>query len=139
MPKVTEELLSAHPALRSALVVGHGRFNAAVILEPNEGFKSHQDSERLIDEVWVTVESSNKKAPSHGNLSRPYLMVASSDKPFLRTAKGQLASLGFDILTKLNRNAPAWSNYKKLCRRHRCPVRKCTDKPFRLGHENFCR
>ena len=77
MPKVTEELLSAHPALRSALVVGHGRFNAAIILEPNEVIKSHQDSERLIDEVWATVESSNKKAPSHGNLFRPYLMVAS--------------------------------------------------------------
>ena len=112
MPKVTEELLLGHPALRSALVVGHGRF------------KSHQDSERLIDEVWATVESSNKKAPLHGNLSRPYLMVAYSNKPLLRTAKAELASLGFGIFTKLNRNAPAWSNYKKLCRRHRSPVRE---------------
>ena len=36
MPRVTEYLLSAHPAIRSALGIGHNCFRAVAIMEPNE-------------------------------------------------------------------------------------------------------
>lgn len=90
MPRVTEDLLSAHPAVRSALIVGHGRFNAAAILEPNEIPKSPQGVESLLDDVWKTVMESNKTAPTHGMLSKSHLMIVSPDKPFLRAGKGNL-------------------------------------------------
>lgn len=89
MPRTTEELLAAHPALRSALVVGHGRFNAAAILEPVQFPESGQDSKRLSDEVWRTLVESKETAPSHGRLSRSYLMVALPEKPFQYIAKGK--------------------------------------------------
>ena len=77
MPRTTEELLAAHPALRSVLVVGHGRFNAAAILETVQ-----------LD-VWRTLVKSKESAPSHGKLSRSSLMVVLPEKPSRYTAKGK--------------------------------------------------
>ena len=89
MPRLTEDLLSAHPAIRSALVVGHGRFNAAAILEPHEIPQTQQGVENLLDDVWVNVIESNKMAPTHGMLSKSHIMIVSPDKPFLRAGKGK--------------------------------------------------
>ena len=95
MPKVTEDLLSSHPAIRSALVVGRGRFNAAAILEPNEIPKTRQGEKSLLEDVWMTVMESNKIAPTHGMISKSHLMIVSPGKPFLRAGKGMLlAELG---------------------------------------------
>ncbi len=90
MPRVTEDLLSAHPAIRSALVVGRGRFNAAAILEPNEIRETQEDVESLLEDVWKTVIESNEIAPTHGMLSKSHLMLVSRGKPFLRAGKGTI-------------------------------------------------
>ena len=92
MPARTEEMISAHPKLRSALLFGHGRFNAAAILEPRDFPKCNTDAIRLLDSVWPMVEMSNKQAPTHGMLSRSYIILAAPDKPFLRTPKGRTRS-----------------------------------------------
>lgn len=92
MPRITEDLLSAHPAIRSALVVGRGRFNAAAILEPNEIPETQLGIKSLLEGLWETVMEANKIAPTHGMLSKSHLMIVSPNKPFLRAGKGMILS-----------------------------------------------
>ncbi|KAI9742808.1 MAG: hypothetical protein M1818_003537 [Claussenomyces sp. TS43310] len=83
-PVSMEGIVAGHPKVTGALVVGARRPQCALLIESSEV----KNSERLISEIWPTVEEANKVSPSHAHISRELVMVLEGDKRFPRAAKG---------------------------------------------------
>ncbi|APA08871.1 hypothetical protein sscle_04g036410 [Sclerotinia sclerotiorum 1980 UF-70] len=85
-PARMEIIISAHELLTGALVIGLGRTQVSLLIEPK---KTLSDSV-LIDAVWPLVEQANEAAPGHGKILRNMILVATSEKRFPRTGKGSI-------------------------------------------------
>ncbi|KAJ5180461.1 hypothetical protein N7492_003671 [Penicillium capsulatum] len=88
-PTTMEEVISAHPLVARTIVIGQGRFQSAVIIEPAWS-TWNGDEAALIDEVWPTVKKANESAPAHAQLMKNRVGVASESKPFQLTPKGSI-------------------------------------------------
>lgn len=97
-PVTIEEILSSHPRIKGALVVGQGKFQAALILEPVTPLGDADEESKLIDDVWDLIQQANKVTVTHGRISRDLVMVARPEKPFSRSAKGSIQRV---ITTKM--------------------------------------
>ncbi|KAI0159691.1 hypothetical protein GGR57DRAFT_458362 [Xylariaceae sp. FL1272] len=86
-PVGIEDLVERHPLIKGALVVGSGRFQTALLLEPNSPVNSKTDAEELIDAVWPTVDQANKETIAHGRIAKEYILVTSSQKSLPRGGK----------------------------------------------------
>ena len=85
-PVPSETIIAGHPLLSAALIVGLGRFQAALLIEPkNEAGVKEAD---LIEEVWPTVEKANAQAPGQARITRSMIAVARTEKRFERAGKG---------------------------------------------------
>lgn len=88
-PVTMEEIIEGHPLVSRAVIVGQGRFQTALLVEPNWNLWSEDKSEsNLVDEIWPTVQHSNHVGPAHGRIMRTKIGVASPKKPFKISAKG---------------------------------------------------
>ena len=85
-PIPSEAIIGAHPLLSGALIIGQGRFLAALLVEPKDSEK--RSTENLIKEIWPTVEKANAQAPGQARIVRSMIFVASQDKTFARAGKG---------------------------------------------------
>lgn len=82
------EILAKDPLIRSALIVGNGRPRLAVIIELSQGLLGSDTRENLLEKIWPTVETCNRRASKGGQISKDYVIFASPEKPFLRAGKG---------------------------------------------------
>lgn len=87
-PISNESLIGSHPLLTSAMYVGNGRYQPAVILEPDDQQALGLDTEQIIEVVWPLIEQANAASPSHGQLYKSHIIIADPSKKFLRTSKG---------------------------------------------------
>ncbi|KAH9824637.1 Acetyl CoA synthetase-like protein [Teratosphaeria destructans] len=86
-----EKQVDSHPFLKGSMVVGQGRFQTGLILEPDwDVLPSDKDPHELLDDVWPMIEKANASAPAHGRVWRSKVAIAKRDKPFKRAAKGSL-------------------------------------------------
>ena len=85
-PVPSEAIIAEHHLLSAALIVGLGKFQVALLLEPRA--ESGVDTESLIDSVWPMVEGANTQAPGHGRIIRSMIAVANTSKRFVRAGKG---------------------------------------------------
>lgn len=88
-PVDTEGRISgAHPAVSGVLVFGQGQFMPGLLLEVRGvDVSDAAERSRLIEEIWPSIQRANQDAPSHGRLDKELILLASPDKPFLRTPK----------------------------------------------------
>ena len=84
-PVPIEALVQGHPIIMGALVVGQGRFQAALLVEPEPDVS---DRATLAEVIWPVVERANRLVPSHGQITQSKIAVASVEKPFERAGKG---------------------------------------------------
>lgn len=87
-PITIEDTIAGHPLIHGALVVGQGRFQAALILEPITYPETEEEAENLIDKVCPAVEEANKLTVSHGHISRQLISISDPQMPFPRAGKG---------------------------------------------------
>ncbi|KAF7877139.1 hypothetical protein EAF04_000825 [Stromatinia cepivora] len=114
-PVRMEIIICSHELLTGALVIGLGRTQVALLIEPN---KILPDS-FLIDAVWPVVEKANEAAPGHGKIHRNMILVARSEKRFQRTGKGSviraqtvaLYKQEIDLLYTTSINAGSWGSF----------------------------
>lgn len=86
-----EKTIESHPLIKGALVVGAGRFQTGLILEPEwETLPKGQTPEGLLDTVWPQIEEANAVSPAHGQVWRQKVAIAKKDKPFRRAPKGSI-------------------------------------------------
>lgn len=88
-PVSFEKTVEGHPWVRSALVVGAGRFQAALVIDPAPEQLSF-DTEAFIDQVWPWVEQANASYPAHARVWRSMITLASPEKQFHRAPKGSV-------------------------------------------------
>ncbi|KAF2113570.1 hypothetical protein BDV96DRAFT_601064 [Lophiotrema nucula] len=86
-PVPSETQIAAHPLLAGALIIGNGRPQASLILEPKE---HAPDAKVLFEAVWSVIEKANTEAPGHGRITRDMVLTASKEKPFDRSPKGTI-------------------------------------------------
>ncbi|KAK4693659.1 hypothetical protein P7C71_g3783, partial [Lecanoromycetidae sp. Uapishka_2] len=86
-PVTTESIVQGHPDIEGALVVGTGRFQPALIIEPRVPIV---DAEAFIEQIWPTVQQANQEAAAHGKIFRGKVILASPEKPFIRAGKGSI-------------------------------------------------
>lgn len=86
-PVTTESIIQGHPSVEGALVVGTGRFQPALIVEPKV---LPADPEAFIEEIWPIVQRANEEAAAHGKIFRGKIILTSPDKPFVRAGKGSI-------------------------------------------------
>ena len=91
-PVPFELALQSHPLLSGALVIGQGRPDAALLVEPKENV----DRDAVLNVIWPVVYVANKLVPRHGHISRNHIIVA--EKAFTRAGKGT-------VVRKLTENA----------------------------------
>ncbi|KJR88497.1 NRPS-like enzyme [Sporothrix schenckii 1099-18] len=85
-PVDMEGVVTGHPLVRGALIVGTARFQAALVVEPMTPLVvSERD---FVDALWPTIEQANSVGPAHGRIFRSKVLVAAPDKPFVRAGKG---------------------------------------------------
>ncbi|KAL8670081.1 MAG: hypothetical protein Q9168_005366 [Polycauliona sp. 1 TL-2023] len=103
-PLVMEGMIMDHPAVKSALVIGQARFQTALLVEPAATAITSAGS--FIDEIWPTIQKSNRLCATQGSIAKEFILVTSPDKPMLRASKGtvqrkstlQLYATELDIL-----------------------------------------
>lgn len=89
-PVTIEEIVTDHPALKGALVVGSQRFQAGLFVEPVQPPATDDDARALLDSVWPLVEKANRETVAHGRIARHMVALARPDKPFARAGKGTI-------------------------------------------------
>ena len=85
-PVPSEAVISGHFLVSGAIIVGQGRFQAALIVEPKE--ESEIQKRSLIEAIWPTVEEANAQAPGHARVTRSMVTVADTNKRFERAGNG---------------------------------------------------
>lgn len=91
-PVTMEKMVEGHPLVARAIVVGEGRFQTALLLEPSGSYWNEselaQDQDSFVDKVWPVIQTANRISPSHGRVMKNRITVASRSKPFSTTPKG---------------------------------------------------
>lgn len=85
-PVPSETIISRHPLVSGAFIVGQGRFQAALIVEPKEESQIPEDF--LVETIWSFVEQAKAQAPGHARVTRSMIIVANTYKRFGRAGKG---------------------------------------------------
>ena len=85
-PVTIEDVVSAHPAIKHALVNGHGRFQASLLLELKMPLLNHEKA-TLLDDIWLTVQRANQDCPTHGRVMKHLILFTLPEKPMAKTAK----------------------------------------------------
>nr|AAS98174.1 ochratoxin A non-ribosomal peptide synthetase [Penicillium nordicum] len=88
-PVTMEKVIEGHPLVARAVVVGLGRFQTALLIEPSwNKWDAVPPGNNLIDIVWPKVQEANRISPAHGHVMKNKIALASKDKPFAMTPKG---------------------------------------------------
>ena len=87
-PVTMEMMISSHPAVRAAVVAGHGQFQACLLVEPRNAVCYKEEQQILLNEIWPTVLKANQGCPAHGRIMKDFVIFTTPDKPIPRTAKG---------------------------------------------------
>lgn len=89
-PLTIEGAVMGHPEVMGAQVVGSGQFHAALIVEPVQYPKNEEETQRLLDDILPIIENVNVETVAHGRLSRDFVFLADSTRPFPRAGKGTI-------------------------------------------------
>ncbi|KAK3179437.1 hypothetical protein OEA41_005559 [Lepraria neglecta] len=86
-PVTMETIISGHPAVKSAIIGGHGQFQAALLVEPNQPLLDDKERLKFILDIWPTVMQANRDCPAHGRIMKDFITLTSPDKPLPRAGK----------------------------------------------------
>lgn len=78
-------MIARHQLLSGAIVVGHARFQPALLVELRDGVVL--DTETVIEDIWPTVQQASAQASSQARIMRSMIAVAKK-KRFERVGKG---------------------------------------------------
>ncbi|PHH64774.1 hypothetical protein CDD81_4036 [Ophiocordyceps australis] len=88
-PLEMETIIQGHELVAGAIIVGQGKPEPLLIVEPREGaFNGHEP--RFIDAIWTAVQEANEIAPSYAQIKRSNVLVSKPERPFIRAPKGSI-------------------------------------------------
>ena len=90
-PVPFEKGVEHHPFVKSAMVVGAGRFHTGLIIDLSpQAFAFSSNVEEVIDRIWPAVEAANAGCQAHARVFRSMVLLSSPEKPFKRSPKGSI-------------------------------------------------
>lgn len=88
-PYEMESVIETCPAVGAALVMGFGRPQSSLLIEPSSAPPESSTGEvELLNTIWPVVQEANKKSPSYGRIHKNMIMFTSATKPMQKTGKG---------------------------------------------------
>ncbi|OCL15374.1 acetyl-CoA synthetase-like protein [Glonium stellatum] len=89
-PIVHEQLITAHPAVKHAILVGTGRYKPAALIELQSSYDATNEQARqeILEMIWPKICEANNLADSTGQLDVNHIVFADPGKPFLIAGKG---------------------------------------------------
>ena len=88
-PTTMEEHINGHREVRTALVAGAQRFQAALLIEPTtEDALSSSERAEALERIWPTIQEANKECPAHAMIDKSHVLFVDPRKPMLRDGKG---------------------------------------------------
>ena len=79
-PVDIEATVDGSPEVQGSLVVGQGRFQPGIIIEPRDYPDSEEALQDLINSIWPVIEEMNKHTVAHGRILRKMVRLTSPDK-----------------------------------------------------------
>jgi thioester reductase-like protein len=89
-PSSMEGLISSHQKVKSAIVIGEGRFQSALLIEPVNDVESLEERAALLESVWPIIEDANRDCPAHGRVMKSHVLLTQPRLPFVRTSKSNI-------------------------------------------------
>ena len=88
-PITMEQHIQSHPLVRTALVIGEGHFEAALLIEVSQDTQlSIEEKTKLIEDLWPVVEQANRDCPAQARVSKSHILFVDPEKPMARAGKG---------------------------------------------------
>ena len=91
-PVAMEKEIQRHPHVLTALIYGHERVQAALLVEPSWRYQSASIETRaaFLRDLWPTIEKANLNGPAHGRVYQSLVLLTTAAKPLKRTDKGNV-------------------------------------------------
>ncbi|KAI9700612.1 MAG: hypothetical protein M1836_001979 [Candelina mexicana] len=90
-PALMEASLKSSTAVQGAMVVGHGKFEPAALVDltypPPEDIRDRQET---LKELEPSIKEANKHAPVHGQLDPHHVLFADEDRPLRYLGQGKI-------------------------------------------------
>ncbi|KAJ6002607.1 acetyl-CoA synthetase-like protein [Penicillium sp. IBT 35674x] len=87
-----QHIIACNSDVTGCLVAGAQRFQAALIIERGE--KPAESRDKIIEDLWPSIEQANSSAPAHARISKSHILFTSPDRPMLRAGKGTVQRAG---------------------------------------------
>ncbi|KAJ6194076.1 hypothetical protein J3E72DRAFT_199340, partial [Bipolaris maydis] len=97
-PVLMEKFIESHPRVKGAIVVGKGKFQTGLLIEPEWVGVGRRDPTMLVEDIWPTVKQANKEAPDHARIYKSKIAVMEEGKSFERTPKGSIMRLQTEVV-----------------------------------------
>ncbi|KAI9761532.1 MAG: hypothetical protein M4579_000923 [Chaenotheca gracillima] len=88
-PITMELAIQASPLIRSALIIGQGKSQPALIIETVVS-GMHFNNASYLKKIWPYIRAANRTCPAHGRVSKSLVAFATEDKPLIRNGKGSV-------------------------------------------------
>ena len=92
-PSEAERIISSDSYIKSAIIVGNGRAQPAVIMEPLESIENQEHHQKRHDSVMNTIQKANLTLPGHAQIHDSHVSILGHSEFFLRSAKGEIRRL----------------------------------------------
>lgn len=89
-PVTIEDTITGNPKVSGAVVVGTGKFQPSLLIEPMHYPDDDTQAKALIEEIWPIVVRANKETVAHGQIGKQYIALTKPEKPFPRAGKGSI-------------------------------------------------
>ncbi|TVY16316.1 Non-canonical non-ribosomal peptide synthetase FUB8 [Lachnellula arida] len=90
-PTSMEQHIAKHPEVKTAIVIGSLRFQAALMVElASEQPLSVAERAAVIERLWPTIEEANAECPAHAKIAKSHILIVSPEKPMQRAGKGTI-------------------------------------------------
>lgn len=87
-PVTFEGIVSSSPDVKGCVVIGQGRFQASLLMEPSRPLGDGE--EELLDQVWPYIQKANEITVRHGRVARDCVFFTATEKPLPRAGKGTI-------------------------------------------------
>lgn len=85
-----EGTITSCPDVTGALVVGQGKFQTALLIEPLKHPETDQEKEDMKARIWPYVQMANERCPNYGKIAALLVGFTDPQKPFARAGKGTI-------------------------------------------------
>lgn len=85
-----ESVVSSHPAIRSALVGGHGKPQTCLLVEPAVVSERDTGHMELLNTIWPTILEANRTCPTHARIMKDFVIFVDEERGVERAGKGTI-------------------------------------------------